>query len=205
MKNKDIKDINGFKDRIKMLYEYRMVDLSPINNEMTVQVNEDENEQAEQPQTPQPEPVQQPKPVETPAPSIPVQPQPEKDNNTELISFLKIEMEKLENVVNSINKIGSDVEKLGQRMDTVSSNFNELSKAIDEIREPSDIEKLEMRSFDSYPYNKSLTNVWEDKEKSKEEQELYKQGIRKTDGGYEMDYVPTRGMKFNTSNITDKF
>ncbi len=205
MKNKDIKDINGFKDRIKMLYEYRMVDLNPATNNMSVQVNEDENEQqVQEPVQPKPQPqVQQP----VAQPQQPVTPRPEekKEDNTELISFLKNEMSRLEDVVLSINNISSKVENLGQRMDNISTNFSDLSKAIDEIREPSDIEKLEMRSFDSYPYNKTLIDVWEDKEKSKENQELRKQGIRKTDDGYEMDYVPMQGMNYNKTNINTQF
>jgi hypothetical protein len=205
MKNKDIKDINGFKDRIKMLYEYRMVDLNAGRNDMSVQVNEDENEQQQQePVQPKPQPqVQQP----VVQPQQPVAPQPEekKEDNTELISFLKNEMSRLENVVSSINDISSKVENLGQRMDNINTNFSDLSKAIDEIREPSDIEKLEMRSFDSYPYNKTLVDVWQDKEKSKEEQELHRQGIRKTDDGYEMDYVPMQGMNYNKTDINNQF
>lgn len=90
MKNKDIKDIDGFKKRIKMLYEYRMVDLNPVND-ISVQVNEDENEIQPEPSIP---PVQPPvAPVQPPVqqtPQPPVQ-QPE-DNNTELISFFKNEM-----------------------------------------------------------------------------------------------------------------
>lgn len=90
-------------------------------------------------------------------------------------------------------------------MNNIGSRFEDLSKAIDEIREPSDIEKLEMRSFDSYPYNKTLVDVWKDKEKSKEEQELIKQGIRKTDNGYEMDYVPMSGMNYNRTDVNNQF
>lgn len=209
MRNNNIKDIQDFKNRLKKLYEYRMVDLNPAADNMNMQVNEDDNEPKEeqpaQTPAPQPEPEQpaQPQqPVQTPPPA----PQPEKqDDNTELISFLKNEMEKLETVVSSIEGISSKVEDLGNRMNAISNNFSDLSKAVDEIREPSDKEKLEMRSFDSYPYNKSLTDVWEDKEKSKEERELAMQGIRKTNDGFEMDYVPMQNMNLNKTDVNSQF
>jgi DNA repair ATPase RecN len=200
MKNNNINDINEFKQRIKKLYEYKMVDLNP-STDISVRVNEDENEQKPAP-APQTKPVEPQPQAQAPAPEAVQEP---KEDNTELISFLKNEMQKLENIVNSINNISSKVEDLGNRMNNINSSFGELSKAVDEIREPSDIEKLEMRSFDSYPYNKTLTDVWKDKEKSKEEQELQRQGIRKTDDGYEMDYVPMSGMNYNRTDIKNQF
>ena len=213
MKNKDIKDIQGFKDRIKILYEYRMVDLNPSHDNLSIQVNEDEteNKQDNQQQSQvnkQETPVQQvappqPKPADTQTqqPIVDNNPSIKQQDNTELINFLKNEMSRLETVVNSIQTISSKVEELGNRMSKFDNSFNVLTKSIEEIREPSDIEKLEMRSFDSFPYNKSLTDVWKDKEKSKEEQELAIQGIRKTQDGYEMDYIPMQGMNFNKTDI----
>jgi hypothetical protein len=204
MKNRDIKDIKDFKNRIKKLYEYRMVDLNPAVNNMSVQVNEDEAEPKQEKPSQTPAPAPQPKPEQPVQPQAPA-PEPEKEDNTELISFLKNEMSKLETVVSSIESISSKVEELGNRMNNINNSFSNLSKAVDEIREPSDIEKLEMRSFDSYPYNKTLTDVWKDKEKSKEEQELAMQGIRKTDDGYEMDYAPMKGMNYNKTDVNNQF
>lgn len=209
MKNNNIKNINEFKKRIKMLYEYRMVDLNPGITQNNITVTEDENQSKEQQPQQAPAAATAEKPVQQtpqqPAPAPQPQPVENKEDNTELISFFKSEMSKLENVISAIDSISSQVEMLGQKMNRIGSNFDDLSKAIDEIREPSDIEKLEMRSFDSFPYNKTLNDVWEDKEKSKEEEELRKQGIRKTNDGYEMDYIPMGNMNLNKIDVNKQF
>jgi hypothetical protein len=48
-------------------------------------------------------------------------------------------------------------------MDTIISKIDQLEKEI-EKRNPTPIEKLEMRSMSSFPYNIKLTDYWSDKE-----------------------------------------
>lgn len=211
MKNKGINNINDFKSRMKKLYEYKIHEFN-LNNPKTVyhNMNEDENEEQgqqapAQPQQssqtvppPAPEPVLEPQQQSQPAP----EPQPapatapvedKKDNEMDMMSFLKSEMQKLDSVVSTLDSISANV-------DNVASRLDNLTKVVDEIREPSDIEKLEMRAFDSYPYNKTLDKVWGDKMKSKEEQDMERMGIQKTDNGYEMEYVPQRNFNYVQSS-----
>lgn len=203
MKNRGINDINDFKSRMKKLYEYKIHDLNLNKVESSYQnMNEDENEQQAQqapaqpeqssatpPPAPAPEPVQQPQP--TPAPV-----EDKKDDEMDIMSFLKSEMQKLDGVVSALENISASVENVSSRLDN-------LTKVVDEIREPSDIEKLEMRAFDSYPYNKTLDKIWSDKMKSKEEQDMERMGIQKTENGYEMEYVPQRN--FNHVQSSNNF
>lgn len=48
-------------------------------------------------------------------------------------------------------------------MDTITSKIENLEREI-EKRNPTQEEKLEMRSFDSFPYNLKLTDYWAEKE-----------------------------------------
>jgi hypothetical protein len=209
MKNKDIIDINDFKSRMKKLYEYRIHDLNLNKEESVYRVQEDENSQkppqepvenqapVEKPlPTPAPQPQQNQAPVEQKPVSTPVpQPAPQQNNQEEvsLMSYLKTEMGKLDNVITSLENISMNV-------DTVSKRLDSLTNIVDEIKEPSDVEKLEMRAFDSYPYNQNLNKVWGDKMKSKEEQDMERMGVYKTDNGFEMEYTPQRNFNHNQSS-----
>lgn len=195
-----MKDINEFKSRIKKLYEYKIHDLNINKVESVYHMNEDEtnqqqttNQQVDQNQTQQPNQVAQRPEVQQPQQQVAQPKQDSNNDNQMLMSYLKSEMSKLDNVVDSIDQISKSVEFLSQRLENIN-------KSVDEIKEPSDLEKLEMRAFDSYPYNKTLSKVWEDKAKSKEEQDAERMGMYKTDDGYEMEYIPNNNLNdFNSS------
>jgi len=57
----------------------------------------------------------------------------------------------------------SDLETRIASMDAVSSKIEDLEKEIVK-RNPTPVEKLEMRSLSSYPYSQKLTDYWADKE-----------------------------------------
>ena len=57
----------------------------------------------------------------------------------------------------------SDLESQIGGMDQVIGKIDSLEKEI-ERRNPTPVEKLEMRSMDSFPYSVSLTDFWSDKE-----------------------------------------
>jgi len=57
----------------------------------------------------------------------------------------------------------SDLENRIAKMDAVSSKIENLEKEIIK-RNPTPVEKLEMRSLDSFPYSQKLTDYWKDKE-----------------------------------------
>lgn len=203
MKNRGINDINQFKSRIKKLYEYKIHDLTPNQMEEIYHVNEDDNNQTQEKtpvqQNPEPKPIQQPEPTQQPVQPTPTPVPVEDKNENEIMSFLKSELQKLDNVVSSIENISLSVDEVSKRLDT-------LTKIVDEVREPSDIEKLEMRAFDSYPYSKTLTKVWDDKRKSKEEQEMERLGIQKNGNEFQMEYSPQRNFNHvQSSNNINNF
>jgi hypothetical protein len=61
-----------------------------------------------------------------------------------------------------LNKL-SDLEARIARMDSVSAKIEDLEKVIVK-RNPTPVEKLEMRSLSSFPYSQKLTDYWADKE-----------------------------------------
>lgn len=212
MKNKEIKNIDDFKKRVKLLYEYRVHDLNMNKEESVYHFNEDETQEPAAQPAPEPSAVPAPEPIQDPVAQpeqaaepiqepVPAEPAAQEDN--QMISYLKSEMQKLENVVSSLDTISRSVDSVSQRLDKLNSSMFDLTKIVDEIKEPSDIEKLEMRAFDSYPYNQTLTKVWDDKLKSKEEQNMDRMGVYKSDDGYEMEYTPQRN--FNHNQSTNNF
>lgn len=56
-----------------------------------------------------------------------------------------------------------DLESRLGNMDAVSAKIEELEKEII-LRNPTPVEKLEMRSLNSYPYSQKLTDYWAEKE-----------------------------------------
>lgn len=61
-----------------------------------------------------------------------------------------------------LGKLGELEGKVGD-MDQVIDKIDNLEKEIAE-RNPTSVERLEMRSMDSFPYNVSLTDYWSDRE-----------------------------------------
>jgi hypothetical protein len=57
----------------------------------------------------------------------------------------------------------SDLETQVSGMDNVITKIDDLEKEI-ERRNPTPVERLEMRSMDSFPYSVKLTDFWKDKE-----------------------------------------
>jgi hypothetical protein len=70
-----------------------------------------------------------------------------------------------ENLFGQLTKLES---RLGE-MDQIMSKLNTLEAKIEKYREKTPQEKLELRSYDSYPFNQKLSDFFEDK---KEEMEL---------------------------------
>jgi hypothetical protein len=89
---------------------------------------------------------------------------------SEIVKSAEEAKEAAENAEKESNKVAhvlmqklSDLEaKLG-KMDAVTAKIDGLEKEIIK-RNPTPVEKLEMRSLSSYPYSQKLTDYWSDKE-----------------------------------------
>jgi hypothetical protein len=66
---------------------------------------------------------------------------------------------KMDDLLSKLSELESQV----SGMDNVINKIDELEKEI-ERRNPTPVERLEMRSMDSFPYSIKLTDFWKDKE-----------------------------------------
>lgn len=82
---------------------------------------------------------------------------------TELVTSQKsIETKQDEYFENLFNQLSNLEQKLGE-MDSIMTKLNSLENKIEKYREKTPQEKLELRSYDSYPFNQKLSDFFEDK------------------------------------------
>ena len=72
--------------------------------------------------------------------------------------------EYFDNLFGQINKLES---RLGE-MDAIMNNLNDLETKIEKYREKTPQEKLELRTYDSYPFNQKLSEFFDDKKEDME-------------------------------------
>ena len=87
---------------------------------------------------------------------------------TELVTAQKDTQTKqdeyFENLFGQLNKLES---RLGE-MDAIMKKLNALENKIEKYREKTPQEKLELRSYDSYPFNQKLSQFFDDKQEEME-------------------------------------
>ena len=87
---------------------------------------------------------------------------------TELVDTQKnIQTKQDEYFENLFSQISNLEQRLGE-MDQIMSKLNSLESKIDKYRTKSPEEKLNLRVFDSYPYNQRLTDFFDDKKEEME-------------------------------------
>jgi len=72
---------------------------------------------------------------------------------------LDAQNQKLDQLMSTITNLEA---KLGN-IESLNQKVEDLSTKIETLRPPTPVEKLEMRSLDSYPYNQKLTDYWQEK------------------------------------------
>ena len=88
---------------------------------------------------------------------------------TELVASQKnVEQRQEEYFDTLFNQLSTLEKKLGE-MDQIMGKLNSLENKIERYREKTPQEKLELRAYDSYPFNQKLSDFFQDK---KEEMEL---------------------------------
>lgn len=113
---------------------------------------------------------------------------------TELVDSQKKIGEKQDNYFDNLfTQLGNLEKKLGE-MDTLMTKLNTIEAKIEKYRTKTPEEKLELRSYDSYPFNQKLSQFFSEKE-----EEMEKTGKR--------DYVltPDDVTDINASEIKDTF
>lgn len=83
---------------------------------------------------------------------------------TDLVNSQKtIETKQEEYFENLFNQLSNLESKLGE-MDNVMNKLNSLESKIEKYREKTPQEKLELRAYDSYPFNQKLSQFFDDKQ-----------------------------------------
>jgi hypothetical protein len=120
---------------------------------------------AEEPM-PAPEEEPMPEPIEEPAPAeddveidVTSLVKGSKDAKKAAIKAMRVSRDTGEELMGKL----ADLENKLARMDSVASKIENLEKEIVK-RNPTPVEKLEMRSLSSYPYNIKLSDYWSEKE-----------------------------------------
>jgi len=152
-------------------------DLEPVGSEDDKQANDaaskvaddlgvDNNDDEVSGEIPDPEPETSSEPEEKPAPEVAPA---SNDVEVDVTSLVKGSEEAKHSAdIASHNsevllKKLSDLETRVASMDKVTAKIDDLEKEIIK-RNPTPVEKLEMRSLSSYPYSQKLTDYWADKE-----------------------------------------
>jgi hypothetical protein len=87
---------------------------------------------------------------------------------TELVDAQKnIQTKQDDYFENLFNQLNTLEQKLGE-MDTIMNKLNSLENKIEKYREKTPQEKLELRSYDSYPFNQKLSQFFDDKHEEME-------------------------------------
>jgi hypothetical protein len=87
---------------------------------------------------------------------------------TELVDAQKnIQTKQDDYFENLFNQLNTLEQKLGE-MDTIMTKLNSLENKIEKYREKTPQEKLELRSYDSYPFNQKLSQFFDDKQEEME-------------------------------------
>ena len=87
---------------------------------------------------------------------------------TELVTSQKNVEQKQEEYFDTLfNQLNSLESKLGE-MDQIMTKLNSLENKLERYREKTPQEKLELRAYDSYPFNQKLSDFFEDKKEEME-------------------------------------
>jgi hypothetical protein len=149
------------KKNFKRLYEYTTHIVDDVEEPAFKTMTEDESDiQPNEPiAEPTPAPVAQPTPQAPQAPQAPVAqpvqpsmetPAPQQPNNE--FKYTKI--------IGDLNNLNISVHSINDKFEKLMSSMDYLSKTVEEVREPSNEEKLLAMTKQSYPFNQSMLDVW---------------------------------------------
>jgi hypothetical protein len=87
---------------------------------------------------------------------------------TDLVDSQKNIEQKQEEYFNNLFGQITNLESKLKEMDTIMNKLNSLEMKIEKYREKTPQEKLELRTYDSYPFNQKLSDFFEDKKEDME-------------------------------------
>jgi hypothetical protein len=145
--------------------EEEVTDVAPAGDEISVEEPATDELSIEEPATEEPSmelPTEEPS-MDMGTPSADGEVEVDVTDIVKTTEETKNSVSGLDTKIGSLMSTFSDLETKLASMDTIISKIDQLEKEI-EKRNPTPIEKLEMRSMSSFPYNIKLTDYWNDKE-----------------------------------------
>lgn len=147
-------------------------------------VVESEEENIEEPEmdlpTEEPEMDMPDETIPTEEPSLTQEPEENVDVQQ---SIDKVQNEILKLNVETMKKVQSQVDILNNKVDELGGMVSHLDADVDEVKEPTDTEKLLGRKEDSHPFYMNLNDMWENNEFQARRDQYEEHGIKKLDDG----------------------
>lgn len=127
----------------------------PINDEQPVVTNQNNTEQS-QPvqQNTNPQPPSTQEPVQQNTNPQQVSPQPETNQTQPNNDFL------YNRVIQDLNGLNISLSNLNTRFNDLTDKMDYLTDEVKQVKEPSNEEKLLAMTKTSYPFNKSIKDIW---------------------------------------------
>lgn len=98
-----------------------------------------------------------------------------------------LQQKAMELQLDALRKMSYKIEDLGNAVDNLNQRMEIYSDEVEEVREPSDMEKFENRKIDSSPYYYNLNDLWKG-DNFKARMDQFSKGYVKTEDGYVADF-----------------
>lgn len=109
------------------------------------------------------------------------------DSNPAMAAPVDPQKQAMELQLDALRKMSYKIEDIGNSVDSLNKRMEIYSNEVDEVREPSDMEKFDNRKLDSHPYYFNLNDLW-DNNNFKARMDQFSQGYQKTEDGYIADF-----------------
>lgn len=116
----------------------------------------------------------------------------------------QIQNDILKTSVSAMQKMNDQLKSLENTLGSLNHKFDNLDKEVEEVREPTNVEKLVARKEDSHPFYMNLDDMWDGNSFQARREVEDSHGIKKLDDGSfvaEFDTLP----KYNEQEIKDSF
>jgi hypothetical protein len=110
----------------------------------------------------------------------------------------------LKTSVSAMQKMNDQLQNLEMTLGSLNQKIDGLNQEVEEVKEPTNVEKLEARKEDSHPFYMNLNDMWNGNSFQARRQVEDSHGMRKLDDGTyvaDFDTLP----KYNEQEIKDSF
>ena len=119
-------------------------------------------------------------------------------------SVNQIQNDILKTSVSAMQKMNDELRNLEGSLSRLNSKIDGLNKEVEEVREPTNVEKLEARKKDSHPFYMNLNDMWDGNSFQARREMEDSEGMKKLDDGTyiaDFDTLP----KYTDQEVNDSF